>query len=339
MFVAGAEVAAGHVQTVRLGHAVDAALAVGDDDEGAQIGLIAFAAEHGVAVIALAGSHQIAATVAQIIEADAFHIVLQRLVLSDAGKHGHGRAAVRFGRQTPQADVFFADIELSRRVVGDAALDLAGEGEIAHANRADLAVTGVDQFPLALLAVGIIDEDIGLAAAGRAIHALAIGIALPRRLDAVGDIDQPPRLDIQAIDGDGLVGPVAGRDQNHRPPVQHEAFAQVDVVHLAVGQMLKNPTLHVVEVEPSLLVRADDQAVGRVRRIGPDGRIVGGVAGAADRSRFRHGDNGGKARCGDGARVLRRPGRQVQRPGQGRDRHQLVVGAFGCIFVGHQQGA
>ncbi|MNQ69154.1 hypothetical protein D3C85_837350 [compost metagenome] len=192
---------------------------------------------------------------------------------------------------------------------------------------------------MALLTIGIIDEDIGLTAAGRAIHALAIGIALPRRLDAVRDVDQTAGLDIQTIDGDGLVGPVAGRDQNHRLPAQHEAFAQVDIVHLAVGQMLDDATLHVIEVQPGLLVRADDQAVGRVVRIGPDDGIVGGVTGTADRRRFRHGDDSGKARRDDGARVLRRAGRQVQRARQGRDRHQFVVGALGRILIRHQQGA
>ncbi|MNC69870.1 hypothetical protein D3C75_1206130 [compost metagenome] len=76
MLEAGAEITAGDLQTVRLRHAVNAARAVSDDDEGAQIGLIAFAAEHGVAVIALAGDDQIAAPAAQVIKTHAFQIVL-----------------------------------------------------------------------------------------------------------------------------------------------------------------------------------------------------------------------------------------------------------------------
>ncbi len=65
---------------------------------------------------------------------------------------------------------------------------------------------------------------------------------------------------------------------SRRRASQLHALAQVDVVGPAVRQRLHPPAGEVVHLETQLLLRADDQALRRIARMDPDGRIVGGIA-------------------------------------------------------------
>src|SRR3546814_15574964 len=77
--------------------------------------------------------------------------------------------------------------------------------------------------------------------------------------------------------------------QYDRLAVAHEAGAQIDIVHLADRRKVHDSALHVVKIEPGLLVGRDDQARGGIVGIGPDRGIVGGVARAFDGDGFEIG--------------------------------------------------
>src|SRR3546814_1899618 len=124
---------------VGFGHAVDPGRDVGTDPERADIGVVAFAAEQRVAVIALARHDQIALAIVLLINRHPLDIVLQCRIVGDGGKHRAGGAAARFGALAPDADILFADIEHARLVVGDTAFDLAFERQLADQFYADLA--------------------------------------------------------------------------------------------------------------------------------------------------------------------------------------------------------
>ena len=131
----------------------------------------------------------------------------------------------------------------------------------------------------------------------------------------VSDVDQLARRSIQPIDCDGPVCPVAGRDEDNALAAKLEAFAKVDIVHLAVRKILNDLALHVVDEQTALLVGRDDQALGWICRIGPDRRIVRRISKARNGDCLDHGGDGRHcrfccrsrvARCADGNLEVRR---------------------------------
>ena len=148
---------------------------------------------------------------------------------------------------------------------------------------ANLAVARIEQLPLLHCAVALIDENKGLFRLGTAVHTQAVRIGETRRLDAVGDRFQQPRGRIDGVNRDAVIGPVARGDERDRLARKHKSFAQVDVVHLAIGQILELFARQVIDIKPRLFLRGDDDAARRVCRIDPHCRIVGCIAAGFDR--------------------------------------------------------
>ncbi len=199
----------------------------------------------------------------------------------------------------------FRHVERARLVVGHAALGLRTDRELAHLLGHRAATLGRDA-PLAEQAVAaVVHEHV---VAGRAgVHAQAVGVAEARRHRVAG-ARQLARRGIEEVERDALVGAVAGSHQRARLAVDHEAVAQVHVVHAPVGHRLQQAALEVIDVEAEVLVGGDDRALRGIARVHPDRRIVGRVAPGLDRRRLerrRHRARSGRrrlARVGKGSR-------------------------------------
>ena len=96
------------------------------------------------------------------------------------------------------------------------------------------------------------------------------------------DIQQRPldRVNGPHLNSRRLLGPAhAGHGDVHRPPVQFEIVQDIHVVGpRAVGDQFVFGTIHVVGVQPTPLVRAEDEALLGVLRMNPNSRIVRRVA-------------------------------------------------------------
>jgi hypothetical protein len=83
-------------------------------------------------------------------------------------------------------------------------------------------------------------------------------------------------------------GAVRSGHERDRLAVEPKAVAEVDVVEVAVGEILDLVPFQVVDREAAELVRADDRAARGVVGMNPDRRIVG-IAARRDRIRLAAG--------------------------------------------------
>ncbi len=167
------------------------------------------------------------------------------------------------------------------------------------------------------------------------IHAQAIRIFETGSKRAVRNRAQLARCMIEPVEADRLGGAIGRRDDGRRFAAQHEAIAQIDIVHAPVRYDLQPLAGEVIYVQAELLIRADHHAPRGIVAIDPDRRIICCVAIAIDGLCFRHGlDQSRGRRC----RAIRVAGfcRQSERERNVTPADEFVVA---CIFIGDDDSA
>ena len=206
--------------------------------------------EHHIAVVALAGDHQVVALGA-LIQAQALDIGLQQLAdLEHADQLGRLLGA---GVQGPYAGVFFADKQALVAVVGDAAFRLAGDLEAAHLLALHLALGIAAQAVLQEGAVLAIGEGVQLVAV-RLEQADAVDL-LERRADLAG----LAQLTAGAVDGeqaDAVVVTITGHGEVDTLVAEGKVAAHIDVVQAPDRQLLQQLAVEVIAEQALFLVGA-----------------------------------------------------------------------------------
>src|SRR5690606_574658 len=156
------------------------------------------------------------------------------------------------------------DIQHTGFIVSNAAFGLGGEGNVAYGRGPDATIARIVQAILANVAIVSVDEYISVARSRATIHAQPVGVEEAGGLDAVGDIDQPTRSGIYAIDRDSIGRAIARGDERDVLSAETEVVAHINIVHASVRQELQYATLEIVYVEPRLLLCADNDAARRI---------------------------------------------------------------------------
>lgn len=233
-------------------------------------------------VAPLAGGDQIAAAIGGVINRQAFDVGFQTVtVIADLGDESAIGTAVRLSAEFPDAGSFFGDEEVAQLVVGHAAFGGGFEFQCAHLGAGDRAGFFTKQI-LFNRTVFVIHEEVVLAGAGAAIGAASIGGAAFEDFDdAVGrDVGQIARGGVDGPDFDArcVRGARASDGKVRRFAAQNKAVEDIDVVGLAGGgDQLMLGAIDVVTMQAALLVGAEDEALGGIGGMDPDGRVVGGV--------------------------------------------------------------
>lgn len=102
---------------------------------------------------------------------------------------------------------------------------------------------------------------------------------------------QRASLGVDAVDGDGISGPITGGDQIDELISQGEAVTQVNIIELAIREELQLVPGKIVHAKTAILVGADHKADGGIGGMDPDGGVIGGVAGGGDGFGLCSGDN------------------------------------------------
>ena len=170
------EIGTADIEAVRFRCAIDACRFVGNDMEMTDEFVVATSFVQCIIVRALVGCDEIAATILTLENRQALNVVRQVAVLVGAINEYPIFPTVGLRRILPDRYVFFANIQVTRLIISDAALRLRPNAELAQQCRTDLPVTGIGQLPLFDNAVGIVDEYVGIAADRAAVHAHPIGI-------------------------------------------------------------------------------------------------------------------------------------------------------------------
>src|SRR6266850_2551605 len=269
--------------------------AVGDSDAVGVVDIVDFAGfgvdgqneiMRGPAVVdfepvtPLAGSDQIAAAVAGIIDGQPFDVGLEA-VIADLCDECAFVAAVGLRAEFPNAGCFFGDEENTQLIVGHTAFGGGFELQLAHLCRRD----GAGLFTQQILfdrAIFVIDEEVILAAAGTVIGAASVGCAAFEDLDDAvgGDVGKVAgnRVDGPDFDARRMRAARAGDGQVGGHGVENKAIEDIDVIRLASGgDHLVLRAVDVVSVQAALFVSAEDEALGGIYGIDPDCGIIGGI--------------------------------------------------------------
>src|SRR5690606_22628834 len=119
----------------------------------------------------------------------------------------------------------------------------------------------------------------GINAASAAVETETVGLSLGR-IDAA-DFDEARGIRVQAEEAEAWTIPVAAvrrGDERRSLTGDRHVGAQVDIVEIAERLKAQQASGKVMDRDPRLLVRREDQAFRRVLRVAPDRRIVGAVA-------------------------------------------------------------
>src|SRR5690606_7814259 len=144
-----------------------------------------------------------------------------------------------------------------------------------------------------------------------AMEAHAIGFSRPAWYGSeFGQLGAAGVEPVNAQHGGQRIVTIAGDHDHPGGPHVH----QVDVVEPPASREAAGLAVQAIDVEPGLLVGGDDQAGGRIGRVAPDGRIVGGVlCRRADRLGFDRSGNRDRRQAARG----RGAGAEGQRQGSG----------------------